>query len=689
MTDGKSNTDHHLDVQELITEDIRVKKEKDALREKHRGLNMKDYLQLLASDTRIGQNAPARVHEVILSYGKELISEQDELFPDGDKHHRYPIFSKLLYGIDSAIEAIVHQIEVGALGGSTGKQITLLVGPPGSGKSTVASILKRALENYVAQPVFKIKDCPINENPIHLVPRHLRPKVEKDLGIKIEGDLCPVCRKMLLGQHTDKSSSEVRWWDVPVEVFSFSRQDGRGIGSFEPSDKLTTTVYALVGQPNIAIQGNRGPSDPEAYDLRAGELGKSNRGIFEGREIIKANEEILWAFISVAEEKEFKVQGSSYPHIHIDTLLIGHTNLAEYTKFKGNKSNEALHNRIFAIFVPYPLRMSDEVKIYRKLINEESDFARLKKCHIAPGALELAALFAVMTRLTESDAVDVLTKAFLYDGREDLLADMENEKIDTVDVRELFVKGQDNKDVGKREGMFGLSSRDVLAAINGALVKLGGDNGCLTPAKVIRALRDLPNHRMNITPEEAQRYLNYLSDDDDSVKTWLKLFLVKDVTKAFLEAYDPLCRALFASYMSEVSLWHSQNRQFLKKKSGFKLDDEGRVKEPDEKLMSSIEEQLGISENEKSGFRGELLADQGGNASFGYDTCPTLAEAIQRKVLSDSKELLAAVLAGDNPKTTEEQKRKGDLMSALTKDKGYCPVCAKEAVEKTKEYLSE
>ena len=437
-----------LDVKRLINESKESQKKKLSDR---REMTFEEYLELVKKDPLIAQNSASRILEMVLDHGMKDISESEN-FLGAEKS--YNLFSQSLFGIDQAVEKVVDHFRVGAGNLSTGKQILLLVGPPGSGKSTFATILKRTLERYANRPVYAIKGCPIHEEPLHLLPRSesVREKISQELGIKIEGDLCPVCRDNLQSNFKNDDKT-YRWWDVPVETFTFSVQGTRGIGSFEPSDEKTADVSQLVGKENIHITSTKGHDHPQAYSLSSGELGKANRGIFEGRELIKAAEEMLWVFISVAEEKEMKVQGSKFPHIHIDTVIIGHTNLTEYKKFSGRQENEALHDRIYTVFFPYPLRVKDEVKIYEKLIHTENSFAKLKKCHIAPGSLELAALFAILTRLTSSNigGLDgILTKAKVYNG-EAILAQIRSKDKAPIDIRTLLKDGQRDDDVSKRE----------------------------------------------------------------------------------------------------------------------------------------------------------------------------------------------------------------------------------------------
>ncbi|MEX2090658.1 MAG: hypothetical protein WD989_00795 [Candidatus Paceibacterota bacterium] len=677
-----------MDLNGIIKNDAERKRAK---KKDEKTLIFKGYLELLKKDPTIAQNSPARLLEVVLSHKTtEIPPDERWSLDDGEAVSiKYNLFAERLFGVDKPVFQVVKYLKAGANRLSTGKQVLLLVGPTASGKSTFVNILKKALERYDTRQVFTIDGCPMLEEPLHLLPRHLRTEFEKELGVRIEGDLCPVCRHKLKEGFTE-ADGVIRWYDVPVKTFTFSIQGTRGIGSFEPSDEKSQDVTELVGRENIAISSTKGPDHPLAYSL-SGELEKANRGVCEGRELIKADEKILWVFISVAEEKEIKVQGSNFPHLHIDTVVIGHTNLTEYKKFSTKQENEALHDRIFVVQFPYPLKIQEEVKIYRKLIEQESDFGRLSKSHIAPGSLELAALFAVLTRLTSSQmGVDVLTKAKIYNG-DRAITEIRDKDKKPIDVRELLEEGQASDDIMKREGMFGLSSRDVLAAINTALVKK--NNGCLTPLTVIRALRDLFEHRMGYSPEEIKGFKELLSaGEGGSVITEFKEFCIRSVSKAYLKAYIDLARELFNRYVKEVKFYREQKRKHVRGHVDIVREDlSGRPKEPDNKLMRSIEEHVPIAESEADTFRGEILEYAASNPNFGYDTYTPLARAVEEKLLADSRATLTLILASDKPKDSEARKRADDLFSELTRldGPGFCEICSKEVVEKTAEFLSE
>lgn len=696
MSDQKDNLNG------IIKRDIEEKKEKQR---SHQEITFREYIKIIQDDPAIAQLSPSRMWEIIQDAGIEKIPE-DEQWLNVDT--KYNLFRKELFGVDKPIGQAVEHFKIGATKGSTGKQILVLVGPPAAGKSTGVRILFEALENYNKRPIFMIKGCPKQEEPLHLLPRKYRamaalktddcsecattPNPEHiHLGIKIEGDLCPVCRDLLKTQFK-KENGTTEWWNVPVETFTFSSQSRRGIGSFEPSDQKTSDITILTGRENIAITSSKGHKHPHAYEL-SGEIPAGERGIVEGREILSSDPSVLRVFFSVAEEKQLKVEGAYFPHISVDTIIVGHTNLNVYKKFNSNKDYEGLHDRFLVVPWPYPLRINDEVKLYRKLIERESDFVRIKKCHIAPGSLEMAALFAILTRTKTSQmGIDILTKAKIYNGDRALSEIMDKDK-KPIDIRELLEEGQSADDIAKREGMFGVSSRTILAAINSALSKESGANGCLTPSKVIKALRDGFDQRMGFTPEDINRYRELLSaGEGGSVLVEYKNFVIKSVTKAFLKAFEPLAIELFNQYISEAEHDRAMNRKLVIGRLNVKRDDlTGKPKEANQKLLRSIEEHIPIAESEAETFRGEILEFKSGNPNFSYNTYPPLAKAVEKKLMSDSKATLKLVLATDRAKSEEEKKRANDLFDGLTHPNGlgFCKICSKEIISDAAIFLNE
>src|SRR5262245_43196413 len=286
------------------------------------------------------------------------------------------------------------------------------MGPVGGGKSTIVNMLKRGLEDWTKTEggaVYAIKDCPMHEEPLHLIPHELRGEVEKHYGIYIEGDLCPQCRYAL--ERTYGGRHE----DVKVQRAIFSEKERCGIGTFSPSDPKSQDISELTGSIDLATIGQYGvESDPRAYRFD-GELNIANRGLMEFIEILKCDEKFLYSLLTLSQEQSIKT--GRFAMIYADEVIVSHTNENEYNAFVGNKKSEALQDRIIMIKVPYNLKVTQEEKIYEKLLRQSE---ALRNIHIAPHTLRVAAMFAVLTRLEEPKKanVDLVKKMKLYDGED-------------------------------------------------------------------------------------------------------------------------------------------------------------------------------------------------------------------------------------------------------------------------------
>ncbi len=617
-----------------------------------------DYLELVKENPNIAQLAPGRVYNMIIEKGTQPIGDPVAL-PNYEDIVQYNFFRDDLFGLDEPLHDLMRFFKAGARRTETGKRILILVGPVSSGKSTIASKLKAGLEKDPTS-IYAIKGCPIHEEPLHLIPPAHRGKWEEILGVKIEGDLCPMCRFNLLeGDRYRDKDGNVLWEIFPVVRIKLSERARLGIGTFQPSDPKNQDVSELIGRIDLSKITQYGETDPRAYSLD-GELEVANRGIIEYIEILKCDIKFHYILLSVAQEQVLKAPG--FPQIYVDEVILSHTNQTEFDKFKAVKENEALHDRMYPIFVPYNLKVKEEEKICKKLI-ERSEFGKL---HLAPYTLTVAAQFAILTRLAPSNISPNLIKKMKYYNAE---AVSEHDK-DQVDLVQLKMEG---KKAG--EGMSGISPRFVVNALN---VALGEKEkaGCINPLDAIRALRYNFEHHIGFTDEEANRYLNLLIGEKDSVLSEYKEVAKKEVNRAFLFAYEDQAQALFDNYMKNATAF------CLKKKLRDPVT--GEEQEPDEKLMRSIEEMIGVSENAKAEFRQGIFvfksdaADQG--KDFTFTTYTPLQEAIERKLIGDLKNVVSLTIADKTRKDPKTLKRRQDALEML-QQKGYCPVCSENLLQ--------
>ncbi len=620
-------------------------------RDRERGLQWEgtfaQYFEIVTKKPEATRLAHERIYHMIMDAGMETSRT-------GEPHYNF--FSEEIFGIEKPLQQIVEYFHSAAQRLEVRKRILLLMGPVGGGKSSIVYLIKRGLEDYSrieAGAVYAIKDCPMHEEPLHLIPVDLRPDVEKEFGIYIEGDLCPHCRYMVDTQY--KGHIE----DLPVKRLAFSEKYRLGIGTFTPSDPKSQDISELVGGIDLSTIGEVGvESDPRAYRFD-GELNISNRGIMEFVEMLKTDEKFLYVLLTLSQEQNIKT--GRFSMIYADEVVVSHTNEHEYQAFVGNKKSEALQDRIILVKVPYNLRVSDEIKIYEKLLKQSA----LQNVHIAPYTLHIASMFAVLTRLEPSKkaGMSVMKKLKLYDGE-----DIEDFK--QKDIKEL-------QDEAVREGMEGISPRYVINRLSSALVKQ--NTTCINPIDALRALRDGLDQHTSITREERERYLNFIQEARKEYDDMAR----KEVQRAFVYSYEESARTLLNNYLDNVEAYCNKTR--LRDP----ITDEEM--EPDEQLMRSIEEQIGVTENAKKAFREEILIRISSLArkgmTFDYTSHERLKEAIEKKLFADLRDVVKITTSTRTP--DKEQLRKiNEVVNRLMTEHGYCHVCANEILRYTGSLLN-
>lgn len=600
----------------------------------------KQYIELLRKDPSPAKTAHSRVYDMIKSHGVEDIN--------GRK--RYKFFEQEIFGLDRAVEKLVEEyFHSAARRLDVRKRILLLMGPVSGGKSTIVTLLKRGLEQYSrtdAGAVYAIEGCPMHEDPLHLIPLELRPEIEKELGVRIEGNLCPSCQMRLRNEYAGDIEQ------VKVARVILSEEERVGIGTFSPSDPKSQDIADLTGSIDFSTITEFGSeSDPRAYRFD-GELNKANRGLMEFQEMLKCDEKFLWNLLSLTQEGNFKA--GRFALISADEMIIAHTNETEYKSFISNKKNEALQSRMIVMPVPYNLRVSEEEKIYAKLI-AQSD---MNHVHIAPHALRAAAIFSILTRLKESkkQGMDLIKKLRMYDGEE-----VEGYK--EADLKEMQSEYLD-------EGMSGIDPRYVINRISSALIK--GDLKCMNALDVLRAIKDGLDQHPSITKEERERYLNFIS----IARKEYDILSKSEVQKAFVYSFEESAKTLFENYLDNIEAFCNWT------KIRDPLTDEEM--EPDERLMRSIEEQIGISENAKKAFREEILirisAYSRKGKKFEYNNHDRLREAIEKKLFADLKDIVKITTSSKTPDESQ-LKRINEVCARLIDGHQYCPICANELLK--------
>lgn len=599
-----------------------------------------DYLEIIKENPLVAQSAHSRVFNMIKDSGIE----------ENDGKKTYSFFSRELFGLEESLERLVEEyFHPSAKRLDVRKRILLLMGPVSGGKSTLVTMLKKGLEAYSLTDngaVYAIKGCPMHEDPLHLIPHHLREDFYREYGIRIEGSLSPLNVMRLEEDYGGRIE------DVKVERIFFSEDKRTGIGTFSPSDPKSQDIADLTGSIDFSTIAEYGSeSDPRAYRFD-GELNKANRGMMEFQEMLKCDEKFLWHLLSLTQEGNFKA--GRFALISADELIVAHTNETEYRSFIANKKNEALHSRIIVMPVPYNLKVSEEERIYEKMISESD----VSDVHIAPHTLKVAAMFSILTRLKEPNRsdIDLVKKMRLYDGES-------VEGYNSVDLEDMKKEFHD-------EGMSGIDPRYVINRISSTIIRKNMES--INSLDVLRSLKEGLDQHPSISAEDKERYMNFISaarkEYDDIAK--------KEVQKAFVYSYEESAKTLMDNYLDNVEAYCNKN----------KLRDPltGEEMNPDEKLMRSIEEQIGISENAKKAFREEILIRISAYARkgkrFDYNSHERLREAIQKKLFADLKDVVKITTS---TKTPDEQqlKKVNEVVARLIDEHGYNSTSANELLK--------
>ena len=651
--------------------------DKKTYQELHWEGSFDDYLKIVAEDPRVARNAFQRVHDMILSFGYEEYVEHREtclryhFFKDPMGGGRDAIF-----GLEDALMHFVNCLKSAAHGYGTERRILLLHGPVGSSKSTIVRLIKKGLEAYSrtkegAMYTFLWRDesdpsvwtdCPMHEEPLRLVTADVRDTVVREINrhyegtyeLRVIGDLCPSCRRNL----NDRMKASGGDWrevmkHIRVRRLVLSEKDRVGIGTFQPKDEKNQDSTELTGDINyrkIAEYGS--DSDPRAFNFD-GEFNITNRGVIEFIEVLKLDVAFLYDLLGASQEHTIKPK--KFAQTDIDEVIVGHTNEPEYKRLQNNELMEAFRDRTLKIDIGYNLRLDNEIKIYQRDYNTE----RIRGRHIAPHTLEIASMWAVLSRLEEPKKANLtlLQKLKLYNGKT-LPGYTED------NIKEL-------REDARREGMEGISPRYIQDKISNALVKVD-EGGCVNPFMVLNELEEgLLHHSLISSEEQKKRYKELLADAKGEYEDIVK----NEVQRAICADEDAINR-LFMNYIDNVKAY--TQKQKVKNKYT------GQDEEPDERLMRSIEEKIDIPESRKDDFRREVMNYIGALAvegkKFHYRSNERLQKALELKLFEDQKDTikLSSLVSGVVDKDTQE---KIDIVkSRLMKSYGYCQTCSADVL---------
>ena len=550
----------------------------------------------------------------------------------------YPAFAEF-YGMEDAIEQVVSYFRHAAQGLEERKQILYLLGPVGGGKSSIAERLKQLMQQV---PFYAIKGSPVNESPLGLFDAlEDGPILRENFGIPtryLQRILSPWAVKRL-----DEFGGDIRQFKVVKRYPSMLKQIG--IAKTEPGDENNQDISSLVGKVDIRKLETFAQDDPDAYSYSGG-LCLANQGLLEFVEMFKAPIKVLYPLLTATQESNFKGT-EGFGAIPFDGIVLAHSNESEWKNFRNNKNNEAFLDRIYIVKVPYCLRVSEEVKIYEKLIRDSS----LGQAKCAPGTLKMMSQFAVLTRLKEPENSSLYSKMQVYDG----------ESLKDTDPRAKSY--QEYRDyAGVDEGMSGVSTRFAFKILS-KVFNFDNTEIAANPVHLMYVLEQ-QIEREQFPAELEQKYTGFIKE---SLAPRYAEFIGKEIQTAYLESYSEYGQNIFDRYVTYADYW-IQDNEYRDADTGEVFD---RVALNAE--LEKIEKPAGIA-NPKD-FRNEIVNfvlraranNQGKNP--GWTSYEKLRMVIEKKMFSNTEELLP-VISFNAKASTDEAKKHEDFVTRMV-DKGY------------------
>ena len=596
---------------------------------------LQEFLAMALYQPHMARTAHARVHDMIQWHGLT-----------GGAHGApsYKLFADRLFGLDRTLDRLAVFFQAASSRPEMGKRILLLVGPPASGKSAIVGLIKQGLERYTPSPqgaTYAIKGCPMQEDPLHLIPHDQRARLTTNYGLRIDGELCPRCRHSLAQEYGGDITR------VMVQRLHFNQSLGVGMGSFvaDPQQDLAR----LMGSVDETALGNhRREGGGEASRLD-GELQAANRVIMEFPEIFQQDQRNLAVLLGVSQERTIKLGG--FGSVHADEVIIGHSNEEEYQEFLSRKGTRALRDRLVVIEVPYCLQVQQEVKMYQVLLTS----SQTAGVHLAPLSLPTAATLAVLSRLEPGrwlgspNRVPLRDKLALYQG-----------VVLPPYIRSDVERLQQDR---PREGMHGISPRHV---VNGLADALARESQCLRPLSVLQAMAPIMGEHPSLSTRVRRRLPWLIKETLNEYQAMAML----EVRRAVLEDFHQQAWELFQTYVHEAERYSA----------GPAAEDE---EPPDLRLMAKVEWAVNIKEEDRPDFRDRVLQayrdlqDRGEQPD--YRSIPGLAQAIEATLLPSLSDVSAALGLGVGADDGAQTRQ--DVEARLINEFGYCAICARDLLD--------
>ncbi|MGB0848586.1 MAG: PrkA family serine protein kinase [Thiolinea sp.] len=551
---------------------------------------------------------------------------------------RYPSFSEF-YGMEDAIEQIVSFLRHAAQGLEESKQVLYLLGPVGGGKSSLAERLKALMEKA---PVYCIKGSPINESPLGLF------SAEED-GAILEEDY-GIPQRYLRTIMSPWAVKRLKEFGGDITQFKVvkrhpSRLNQIALSKTEPGDENNQDISSLVGKVDIRKLEDFPQHDTDAYSYSGG-LCMANQGLMEFVEMFKAPIKVLHPLLTATQEGNFNGT-ESIGAIPFSGVILAHSNESEWQTFKNNKNNEAFIDRVSIVKVPYCLRVTEEIKIYQKLLTGSS----LAESPCAPDTLKMLAQFTVLSRLREPENSNLFSKMRVYDG----------ENLKDVDPKAKTI--QEYQDAaGVDEGMDGLSTRFAFKILS-KVFNFDATEIAADPVHLMYVL-ERQVEKEQFPAEQQDRYISFIKE---YLAPRYVDFIGKEIQTAYLESYSEYGQNLFDRYVTYADFW-IQDQEYRDPETGDFLDRASLNAD-----LEKIEKAAGIS-NPKD-FRNEIVnfvlrarANNGGK-NPDWTSYEKLRRVIEMKMFSSTEDLLPVISYG--AKSSADEQRKHDNFVERMMKRGY------------------
>jgi len=603
-------------------------------------MSLQDYLELCRAEP-VTYASPAE--RMLMAIGEpEIFDTRNDLrlsrLFSNRMIRRYPAFDEF-YGMEEVIEQIVSFFRHAAQGLEERKQVLYLLGPVGGGKSSIAERLKLLME---AKPIYALQGSPVNESPLGLFnPDRDGPILEKEYGIS---------RRYLAGIMSPWAVKRLQEFEGDITRFRVVRLHPSvlqqiAISKTEPGDENNQDISTLVGKVDIRMLDRFSQNDPDAYSYSGG-LCLANQGLLEFVEMFKAPIKMLHPLLTATQEGNYKGT-EGFSAIPFNGVILAHSNEAEWQTFRNNKHNEAFLDRVYIVKVPYCLRVSEEVKIYQKLLTHSS----LAAAPCAPGTLDMMAQFAVLSRLKDPENSSLYSKMRVYDGES--LKDIDPKAKSYQEYRDY---------AGLDEGMNGVSTRFSYKILS-AVFNYDQAEVAANPVHLMYVL-ETKISREDLPEENKRRYLDFIKG---YLSPRYAEFIGKEIQTAYLESYSEYGQNIFDRYVTYADCW-IQDEEFRDPETG-EIFDRGSLNSELEK----IEKPAGIA-NPKD-FRNEIvnfvLRARAGNAGRNpaWSSFEKMREVIEKKMFSNTEDLLPVI--SFNAKASADERQKHQSFVERMVDKGY------------------